>query len=128
MLTLESLIMRTWFITGASRGFGALIAEQALQAGDNVIATARNPETVTARLGEHPRLLAVKLDVTDETQVFAAVEQGIKKFGRLDLVVNNAGYGLLGAVEEASSTEIENLFNTNVFGVLAVSRAVLPHM
>jgi NAD(P)-dependent dehydrogenase (short-subunit alcohol dehydrogenase family) len=120
--------MRTWFITGASRGFGALIAEQALQAGDNVIATARNPETVTARLGEHPRLLAVKLDVTDETQVFTAVEQGIKKFGRLDLVVNNAGYGLLGAVEEASSTEIENLFKTNVFGVLAVSRAVLPHM
>jgi NAD(P)-dependent dehydrogenase (short-subunit alcohol dehydrogenase family) len=120
--------MRTWFITGASRGFGALIAEQALQAGDNVIATARSPETVTARLGEHPRLLAVKLDVTDETQVFSAVEQGIKKFGRLDLVVNNAGYGLLGAVEEANHTEIENLFKTNVFGVLAVSRAALPHM
>lgn len=120
--------MRTWFITGASRGFGALIAQQALLAGDNVVATARNPETVTARLGEHPNLLTVKLDVTDETQVFAAVEQGIKKFGRLDIVVNNAGYGLLGAVEEASPTEVENLFKTNVFGVLAVSRAVLPYM
>ncbi|TWB14156.1 NADP-dependent 3-hydroxy acid dehydrogenase YdfG [Nitrospirillum amazonense] len=120
--------MRVWFITGASRGFGALITEQALAVGDAVVATARDPSTVTARLGAHPRLLAAKLDVTDEAQARAAVEQAVKTFGRIDILVNNAGYGLLGGVEEASGTEVERLFATNVFGLLAVTRAVLPHM
>ena len=120
--------MRTWFITGASRGFGALIAEKALAAGDAVVATARNPQTVVDRIGEHPNLLAVALDVTDEAQGHAAAKAAVERFGRIDVLVNNAGYGLLGAVEEASGAEVEALYRTNVFGLLAVTRAVLPHM
>ncbi|WP_422732621.1 SDR family NAD(P)-dependent oxidoreductase [Microbulbifer magnicolonia] len=73
-------------------------------------------------------MLAVRLDVNDEKAAFAAVGQGIKRFGRIDVLANNAGYGLLGAVAEASQEEIENLFRTNVFGLLAVTRATLPHM
>lgn len=120
--------MRTWFVTGASRGFGALIAERALQNGDAVVATARNPTDVRVRLGDHPNLLAVPLDVTHEEQAHQAVADAIKRFGRIDVLVNNAGFGLLGAVEEASAAEVERVFGTNVFGLLAVTRAVLPHM
>ncbi|MCO6689938.1 MULTISPECIES: oxidoreductase [Pseudomonas] len=120
--------MRTWLITGASRGFGTLIAQQALAAGDAVIATARNPEDIEARLGRHPNLLAVRLDVTREEDAHAAVAAGIKHFGQIDVLVNNAGFGVLGAVEETSASETERLFATNVFGLLNVTRAVLPHM
>ncbi|MCR6629238.1 MAG: oxidoreductase [Magnetospirillum sp.] len=120
--------MRTWFITGASRGFGALIAEQALARGDNAVASARNPKSVVERLGDRPNLLAVALDVTDEAQAHAAAKVAVERFGRIDVLVNNAGYGLLGAVEEASAKEVEALYRTNVFGLLAVIRAVLPHM
>jgi len=118
--------MRVWFITGASRGFGALIAEAALAAGDAVVATARDPATVTARLGTHERLLATRLDVTSEAEAHEAAGAAVKKFGRIDILVNNAGP--LGAIEEASSAETQRLFNTNVFGLLGVTRAVLPHM
>ncbi len=121
-------IMRVWFITGASRGFGALIAEAALKAGDAVVATARDPPTVTARLGTHERLLATRLDVTSEAEAHEAAGQAVKAFGRIDILVNNAGYGLLGAIEEASQAETQKLFGTNVFGLLGVTRAVLPHM
>ncbi|MCY1202819.1 3-phenylpropionate-dihydrodiol/cinnamic acid-dihydrodiol dehydrogenase [compost metagenome] len=120
--------MRTWFITGASRGFGALIAAQALEAGDAVIATARKPEDVVARLGKHPNLLALRLDVTRESEAHDAVAEGIKRFGRIDVLLNNAGYGILGAVEETSAQEVERIYATNVFGLLNVTRAVLPHM
>lgn len=120
--------MRTWFITGASRGFGELLTKKALEAGDAVIAAARKTEGLLERFGNHPNLLAVKLDVTNEDQAHQAVAEGIKRFGQIDILINNAGYGLLGGVEEASKEEIEPLFATNVFGVLAVTRAVLPHM
>ena len=120
--------MRVWFITGASRGFGALIAEAALAAGDAVVPTARDPKTVTARLGSHERLLATRLDVTSEAEAHEAAGQAVKKFGRIDILVNNAGYGLLGAIEEASAAETTKLFGTNVFGLLGVIKAVLPHM
>lgn len=120
--------MRTWFITGASRGFGTLIAERALCAGDAVIATARNPQDITDRLGEQPNLLAVRLDVTREDEAHQAVAEGIKRFGCIDVLINNAGFGVLGAVEETSASETERLFATNVFGLLNVTRAVLPHM
>ncbi|WP_423199266.1 Short-chain dehydrogenase/reductase SDR [Cupriavidus sp. H19C3] len=119
---------KVWFVTGASRGFGALIVRDALQRGDRVVATARNPRQVIDALGEHPNLLAVKLDVTQEADAVAAVAQAVARFGRIDVLVNNAGFGVLGAVEETSIEEAKRLFDTNVFGLLAVSRAVLPQM
>jgi NAD(P)-dependent dehydrogenase (short-subunit alcohol dehydrogenase family) len=120
--------MRTWFITGASRGLGALIAQEALAAGDAVVATARNSQTVIDVFGDHPNLLAAALDVTDEAQAHKAVAAAMTRFGRIDVLVNNAGFGLLGAVEEATGEEVERVYRTNVFGLLSTTRAVLPHM
>jgi NAD(P)-dependent dehydrogenase (short-subunit alcohol dehydrogenase family) len=120
--------MKVWFITGASRGFGALMTKEALAAGDAVVATARNPKTVIDAIGDHPNLLATALDVTDERQAQEAAAAAVQRFGRIDILVNNAGYGLLGAVEEATADEIEKIYATNVFGLLKVTRAVLPHM
>ncbi len=120
--------MKTWFITGASRGFGALVAERALAQGDAVVATARKSQAIVDRLGDHPNLLALALDVTDEPQAQAAAQAAIDRFGRVDVLLNNAGYGLTGAVEEASATEVEAIYRTNVFGLLTVTRAVLPFM
>jgi NAD(P)-dependent dehydrogenase (short-subunit alcohol dehydrogenase family) len=116
----------TWFITGASRGFGAEIVEKALEAGHQVVAAARKPEQITERFGENENLLAVALDVTDEAQAKAAVDAAVEQFGRIDVLVNNAGRGLLGAVEEASDAEVRAVYETNVFGLLNVTRAVTP--
>jgi NAD(P)-dependent dehydrogenase (short-subunit alcohol dehydrogenase family) len=121
-------MMRTWFITGASRGLGFRIAEAALAAGDTVVATARKADDVVAALGQSERLLALPLDVTDEAQAQQAADAAIARFGRIDILVNNAGYGLLGSVEEASAKEIEDIYRVNVFGLMAVTRAVLPSM
>ncbi|WP_433337565.1 oxidoreductase [Spirillospora sp. CA-294931] len=121
--------MSIWFITGASRGFGLEIARKALAEGDAVIATARNAEQVKAELTDAgDRLLAVNLDVTDQAAVQQAVAAGVEAFGRIDVLVNNAGRGLLGAVEEASDAEVRAIYDVNVFGLLAVTRAVLPVM
>ena len=121
--------MKVWLITGAARGFGREIAKQALERGDSVVATARRPELVTETLpGYGDRLLAVPLDVTDPAQPAAVARAAVSRFGRIDILVNNAGRGLLGAVEEASPEEVEAVFRTNVFGLLAVTRAVLPIM
>jgi NAD(P)-dependent dehydrogenase (short-subunit alcohol dehydrogenase family) len=120
--------MKTWFITGASRGFGALVTERALAKGDAVVATARNPKAITDRFGERPNLLAVALDVTSDEQATAAAKAAIDQFGRIDILLNNAGFGLMGAVEEATAPEIEAVYRTNVFGLLTVIRAVLPYM
>jgi NAD(P)-dependent dehydrogenase (short-subunit alcohol dehydrogenase family) len=120
--------MKTWFITGASRGFGLLIAKLALERGDNVVATARKPESILNALGAQEKLLALPVDVTNEQDAISAAEQAVARFGRIDVLVNNAGYGLLGAVEESSAEEVRRLFDTNVFGLLNVTRAVLPVM
>jgi NAD(P)-dependent dehydrogenase (short-subunit alcohol dehydrogenase family) len=121
--------MTVWFITGASRGFGLEITREALSRGDSVIATARNPQAVHDALPDGgDRLLAIGLDVSSPEQVSAAVDAAIERFGRIDVLVNNAGRGLVGAVEETSDAEARAIFDVNVFGLLAVTRAVLPHM
>jgi NAD(P)-dependent dehydrogenase (short-subunit alcohol dehydrogenase family) len=121
--------MAVYFITGASRGFGIEIAREALSRGDNVVATARDPRGIADALsGYDDRLLTVTLDVSDAGQVAAAVDAAVARFGRIDVLVNNAGRGLVGAVEESSDAEARSVFEVNVFGLLAVTRAVLPHM
>ena len=123
-----SSFSRIWLITGASRGIGARIAEVALAQGDAVVATSRSAESITRRLGASDALLPLALDVTDEAQARHAVGAALERFGRIDVLVNNAGYGLLGAVEEATADEVRRLYETNVFGLLNVTRAVLPSM
>ncbi|RQS14802.1 oxidoreductase [Burkholderia sp. Bp8998] len=119
---------RVWFITGASRGIGALIAEAALADGNAVVAAGRNIPAIVERLGDSAALLAVELDVTNETHAKAAVQAAIETFGRIDVLVNNAGFGLLGAVEESADADVRRMYDTNVFGLLNVTRAVLPTM
>ncbi|KVC61968.1 short-chain dehydrogenase [Burkholderia ubonensis] len=119
---------RVWFITGASRGIGALIAEAALADGNAVVAAGRNVPAIVERLGDSVALLPVELDVTDEAQAKAAVRAAVEKFGRVDVLVNNAGFGLLGAVEESADKDVRRMYDTNVFGLLNVTRAVLPTM
>ncbi|CAN7616478.1 oxidoreductase [Acidovorax sp. LjRoot129] len=119
---------RVWLITGASRGIGARIAEAALAQGDVVVATARDAASIEKRFGVQKALLPLALDVTDEAQARNVVGAALDRFGRIDVLVNNAGYGLLGAVEEATADEVRRLYDTNVFGLLHVTRAVLPAM
>jgi len=119
--------MKTWFITGASRGFGHAWATAALARGDRVAATARNPKTLedlTRAYGE--RVLPLALDVTDRAAVFAAVAQAAERFAGLDVVVNNAGYGLFGMVEETTEEQARAQLETNFFGALWVTQAALP--
>jgi NAD(P)-dependent dehydrogenase (short-subunit alcohol dehydrogenase family) len=118
---------RTWFITGSSRGFGREWAIAALEHGDSVAATARDTgslDDLVERFGD--RILPLKLDVTDRAAVFDAVETAHRRFGRLDVVVNNAGYGQFGLIEEISEAEARAQFETNVFGALWVTQAALP--
>jgi len=127
-MTTSNNFKRIWLITGASRGIGAKIAAAALANGDAVVATARDANSITQRFGDQPGLLAVTLDVTDEAQGVAVAKAAIEHFGRIDVLVNNAGFGLLGAVEEATADEVRRVYETNVFGLLNVTRAVLPYM
>jgi NAD(P)-dependent dehydrogenase (short-subunit alcohol dehydrogenase family) len=118
---------RTWFITGSSRGFGREWAIAALERGDSVAATARDTgslDDLVERFGD--RILPLELDVTDRAAVFDAVETAHRRFGRLDVVVNNAGYGQFGLIEEISEAEARAQFETNVFGALWVTQAALP--
>jgi NAD(P)-dependent dehydrogenase (short-subunit alcohol dehydrogenase family) len=120
---------RTWFITGASTGFGRLLAEEVLKAGGKVIATARKLDKIVDLEKQYPKTAkALVLDVTDAGQIDAAVTQAFAQFGRVDVLVNNAGYGVAGAVEEVSETEFMPMFETNVFGLIGVTRAFLPHL
>ncbi|USK31364.1 SDR family NAD(P)-dependent oxidoreductase (plasmid) [Bacillus sp. CMF21] len=120
---------KVWFITGAARGIGLEILKAVLETGDNVVATVRSSaESLADKLGNPENLQVVLLDITNEQQAIAAANQAIQKFGQIDVLVNNAGYGLLSAVEEATADEVRENFETNVFGLLKVTRAVLPHM
>lgn len=119
--------MSVWFITGAARGFGRELAAAALAQGDQVFGTARDPQSAEASLGgPNDSLFTTRLDVTDEANAREAVKIGVDRFGRIDVLVNNAGYGSFGSVEETSDAEVRALFDTNVFGLLNVTRAALP--
>jgi len=118
---------KVWFITGASRGFGRVWADAALKRGDKVAATARKLESIAElkeKYGEN--VLTLELDVTKPEQVKSAVEQAHAHFGRLDIVLNNAGYSLVGTIEEASADEIRAMYETNILGPVAVIQAALP--
>jgi NAD(P)-dependent dehydrogenase (short-subunit alcohol dehydrogenase family) len=121
---------KVWFITGAGSGIGAATTRAALKAGDRVVATGRNLDKVRNALRDvaGERLAFAQLDVTKEAQAKDAVEVAIKAFGRIDVLVNNAGYSLLGNFEELSTTEIQALLATNFYGVMHAMRAVLPVM
>jgi NAD(P)-dependent dehydrogenase (short-subunit alcohol dehydrogenase family) len=119
---------RVWFVTGASRGFGRALAEAVLARGEQVVATGRGEAFADEFAESHPAALALRVDVTDRDQVRAAVEAGIDRFGRLDVVVNNAGYGHFGAIEELTEDELRRQFEVNLFGVVNVTRAALPQM
>jgi len=118
---------KVWFVTGSSRGLGRSFVEAALCRGDRVAATARNPEQLDELVAAYgDAVLPLELDVTDRTAVFEAVRRAREHFGRLDVIVNNAGYGLFGAVEELDEQQLRDELETNLFGALRVIQAVLP--
>ena len=119
--------MPTWLITGCSTGLGRALAQAALDRGDSVAATARDAATIQDLVDAHPdTALALALDVTDGTQITGAVSAAQERFGAIDVLVNNAGYGYRAAVEEAEDSDMQTLFATNFFGPVAIIRAVLP--
>ncbi|MQY40874.1 3-phenylpropionate-dihydrodiol/cinnamic acid-dihydrodiol dehydrogenase [Streptomyces sp. RB17] len=120
--------MATWFITGAARGLGLEIALAALRGGDTIVAAARDPRKLPEELRASDRVLGVALDVTRSEEITAAVEAAVERFGTIDILVNNAGRGLLGALEEITDAEARSLFDLNVFGLINMTRAVLPVM
>ena len=118
---------KTWFITGSSRGFGRSLVQAALEAGDQVVATARRPEQLDQLTGKYgDRILPVALDVTDADQVRAAIAAGVERFGRLDVVVNNAGYANIAPIETGDEADFRTQFDTNFWGVYHVSKEVIP--
>src|SRR3954454_1656124 len=119
---------KTWLITGAGRGMGVDFVRAALAAGHDVVATGRNPDAVTAAVGEHERLLVCALDVTDARSVDRAIAAAVARFGRIDVLVNNAGNFLGGFFEELSPEQVRSQIETNLFGPMTVTRAVLPVM
>lgn len=120
----------TWFVTGASRGLGLELVRQLLQRGDNVAATTRSSERLLGALSDvdTARLLALEVDLADPAAVGAAVDGTVERFGHLDVVVNNAGYGLIAAVEETTDAEARAMFDVQVFGAWNVLRAAVPHL
>jgi NAD(P)-dependent dehydrogenase (short-subunit alcohol dehydrogenase family) len=120
---------RIWLITGASSGFGLALTEAALAAGDTVVAAVRRPEVLKDLAAAHPgRVVPVALDVTDSARITAVVDEVLLSHGRIDVLVNNAGRGLVGAVEETTDAELRDLMDLHFFGPAALTRAVLPQM
>ena len=119
---------RTWFITGASTGFGRLLAEELLARGERVAATARDKAKVEDLEKKYPGLArAFTLDVTKPAEIERAAREAIAAFGHIDVLVNNAGYGVNGAIEEVAEDEFEPMFQTNIYGLIRTTRAFLPH-
>jgi len=120
---------KVWFITGASKGMGLEITKAVLNNGGKVIATTRDTETLSEKITHYKKnVLHLKLDITKEKEVENAIAKGIETFGQIDVVVNNAGYNLLGNIEELSDAEFKETMNVNVFGLASIIRKVLPHL
>lgn len=128
VMNIQHIKNSIWFITGGSKGMGLQLAKRLLKAGAKVAVTSRSKAAVIEKIGHNDKLLALAADLANESSVRAAVEQTIAHFGGLDVVVNNAGYGQFGAVEEVSDAEARANFDVNVFGVLNVLRATLPSL
>lgn len=127
-LKLETMT-KIWFITGSSRGLGRSLTQAVLAKGDRVAATARKPEQLNDLAAKYPELLfPIPLDVTDKDQIQSAVEQTIKHFGRIDVLVNNAGFGITGAAEAYTDEQVRSQLETNLYAPIAITRAVLPYM
>ncbi len=120
---------KTWFITGCSTGFGRLLSEALIELGENVVVTARKTDDI-ADIGEPDaeNVLRLPVDVTNDLQVDEAVANALAKFGGIDVLVNNAGYGYFGTQEEGEITEVEKMYAVNVFGLIRMTKAVVPHM
>jgi len=118
---------QVWFVTGASKGFGLALVKQLLEGGNKVAATSRNKESIEREIGANPNLLPLTIDITNNDDVKKAIEETIAKFGRIDVAVNNAGYMLLGALEEVSDKEFRQSVNVNVFAFQNVIRNVMPY-
>ncbi len=119
---------KVWFITGASKGLGLSLAKRLLDEGEKVVATSRSLEDLKNAVGEHENFLPLILNLTDEKNVGEGIDEAVNHFGKIDVVVNNAGYGLTGALEELSDEEARKNFDINVFGSLNVIRKVLPYL
>jgi NAD(P)-dependent dehydrogenase (short-subunit alcohol dehydrogenase family) len=120
---------RTWLVTGSSRGFGRALCEAILSSGDRLVATARDPDKLADLAGSHgDRIRTAALDVTDAEQAKAAVVLAVDAFGQLDVLVNNAGYGDIGSVEDTSLESFRRQIETNLFGPIIMTKAVIPHM
>jgi NAD(P)-dependent dehydrogenase (short-subunit alcohol dehydrogenase family) len=125
----ENKNKKVWFVTGASKGFGLALVKLLLQKGDQVAATSRNAADIENKItGPKENLLALTVDITNEESVNNAIEKTIKKFGRLDVIVNNAGYGILGSIEALSLQEFRDAMAVNVFGAFNVIHAAIPHL
>lgn len=120
---------KTWFITGSSRGLGRSITEAVLKKGGNVAATARNPQQLEAFVNQFSnQILALQLDVNDKAQIHKAVKQTVKHFGSIDVLVNNAGFGITGAIEEFTDEQMKSQLDVNLYAPIEITRAVLPYL
>ena len=119
---------KTWFITGASKGFGLALVKQLLNRGEKVAATSRSIQELVKAVGEHQNFLPLSVDIKNEESVESAIQKTVEKFEAMDVVVNNAGYGIAGSLEELTDEEIRTNFDVNVFGALNVIRKAMPYL
>lgn len=128
MPAIKNNLSKIWFITGCSSGFGKEMVSQLLALGERVVATARKIETLNEFTSDKSQLLKLSVDVTSDDSIKKAVSHTLDHFGQIDVLVNNAGFGIVGAIEEVSDAEVRNVYETNVFGTLNMTKAVLPSM
>jgi short-subunit dehydrogenase len=119
---------KTWVITGASKGLGLALTKYLLESGQQVVAMSRNANSIKAECGNNENLLALNMDITNETEIKSAIDKTIDRFGSIDVIVNNAGYGLVGALEELTDAEIRSTMDVNLFGTINVIRVVMPQL